>query len=89
MLKIYTSLLKFNDIQLISLELLLHYIFYSNDLLDGRNIDVDMEEAKELQQNIIKKLNEEILIPDNVHDLLDLLEIRRVHGEDWEPPSDE
>jgi hypothetical protein len=58
-------------------------------LLDGRNIDVDMEEAKELQQNIIMKLNEGILMPDNVHDLLDLLEMRRVHGEDWEAPSDE
>jgi hypothetical protein len=46
--------------------------------LDGRNIDVDMEEAKELQQNIIiiKKLNEGVLMPDNVHDLLDLLEMR-------------
>jgi hypothetical protein len=41
------------------------------------------------KQNIIKKLNEGILMPDNVHDLLDLLEMRRVHGEDWEPPSDE
>jgi uncharacterized protein Yka (UPF0111/DUF47 family) len=48
-----------------------------------------MEEAKELQQNIIRKLNEGILMPDNVHDILDLLEMRRVHGEDWEAPSDE
>jgi hypothetical protein len=63
--------------------------FEFKKLLDGRNIDVDMEEAKELQQNIIMKLNEGILMPDNVHDLLDLLEMRRVDGEDWEPPSDE
>jgi hypothetical protein len=63
--------------------------FEFKKLLDGRNIDVDMEEAKELQQNIIKKLNEAILMADNVHDLLDLLEMRRVDGEDWEAPSDE
>jgi uncharacterized protein Yka (UPF0111/DUF47 family) len=60
--------------------------FEFKKLLDGRHTDIDMEEAKELQQNIIKKLNEGILMPDNVHDLLDLLEMRRVHGEDWEPP---
>jgi uncharacterized protein Yka (UPF0111/DUF47 family) len=63
--------------------------FEFKKLLDERNIDVDMEEAKELQQNIIKKLNEGILMPDNVHDLLDLLEMRRVDGEDWELPSEE
>jgi hypothetical protein len=56
--------------------------------LDGRNIDVDMEEAKELQ-HIIMKLNEGILMPDNVHDILDLLEMRKVDGEDWEAPSEE
>jgi hypothetical protein len=54
--------------------------FEFKKLLDGRNIDVDMEEAKELQQNIINKLNEGILMPDNVHDLLDLLEMRRGMG---------
>jgi uncharacterized protein Yka (UPF0111/DUF47 family) len=62
--------------------------FEFKKILDGRDIDIDMEEAKELQQNIIKKLNEGILMPDNVHDILDLLEMRRVDGEDWEPPSD-
>jgi hypothetical protein len=46
--------------------------FEFKKLLDGRNIDVDMQEAKELQQNITKKLNEGILMPENVHDLLDL-----------------
>jgi hypothetical protein len=63
--------------------------FEFKKLLDGRNIGVDMEEAKELQQNVIMKLNEGILMPDNVPDLLDLLEMRRVDGEDWEPPLDE
>jgi uncharacterized protein Yka (UPF0111/DUF47 family) len=62
--------------------------FEFKKILDGRDIDIDMEEAKELQQNIIKKLNEGILMPDNVHDILDLLEMRRVLGEDWDPPSD-
>jgi uncharacterized protein Yka (UPF0111/DUF47 family) len=62
--------------------------FEFKKILDGRDIDIDMEEAKELQQNIIKKLNEGILMPDNVHDILDLLEMRRVHGEHWEAPSD-
>jgi hypothetical protein len=62
--------------------------FEFKKLLDGRNIDVDMEEAKELQ-HIIMKLNEGILMPDNVHDILDLLEMRKVDGEDWEAPSEE
>jgi hypothetical protein len=62
--------------------------FEFTKLLDGRDIDVDIEEAKEVQQNMINKLNEAILMPDNVHDLLDLLEMRRVHEKDWEPPSD-
>jgi hypothetical protein len=29
------------------------------------------------------------MMPYEVHDLLNLLEMQRIHGEDWEPPSDE